>query len=115
MKLSVTHKHEESRAAVECAVTRYSNKLSRLLKTFAPDLVQIHGSFEKHPRKVEYTFSLNLSIPTGTLHATGIAPDVRSSVKKAFAELETQLKKHVQKLRRDYQWKRKRPRAPLPA
>ncbi len=115
MKLSVTHKHEESRAAVESAVARYSNKLSRLLKTFAPDLVQIHGSFDRHPRKVEFTFSLNLSIPTGSLHATGIAADVRSSVKKAFAELEAQLKRHVQKLRRDYMWKRKRPRAPIPA
>jgi len=115
MKLSVTHKHDDSRDAVEASVANYSVKLGRLLKSFAPDLVQLHGSFEKHPRKVEYTFSLNLSLPTGSFHSTGVASDVRSSVKAAFTELESQLKKHLAKLRRDVQWKRKRPRSPLPA
>ena len=115
MKLSVTHKHDESRDAVESSVTRYSEKLGRLLKSFAPDLVQLHGSFERHPRKVEFTFSLNLSLPTGSFHSTGVASDVRSSIKAAFTALEAQLKKHLDKLRRDYQWKRKRPRTPVPA
>ncbi len=111
MKISVSYKHSELREPVEAEAARYLSKLGKLLKSYAPDLVQLHGSFEKHPRKVEYTFSLNLSLPTGTLHSTGIGPDVRLSVKKAFAELEGQVKKHQSKLRRDYQWKRKRARA----
>jgi hypothetical protein len=34
---------------------------------------------------------------------------VRTSCKKAFAELVAQVKKHQAKLRKDYEWKRKRP------
>jgi ribosome-associated translation inhibitor RaiA len=36
---------------------------------------------------------------------------VRLSIKQAFAEIERQVKKHQSRLRRDYQWKRKRRRA----
>jgi hypothetical protein len=73
MKITISHKHAESRAAVETETSHHLEKLSRLLKPYAPDLVRVHGSFEKHPRKVEYTFSLNLSLPTGTLHSTIIS------------------------------------------
>ena len=111
MKVSVSYKHVEAREPVEREVSRYLSKLGKLLRSYAPDLVQLHASLEKHPRKTEYTFSLNLSLPMGTLHCTGVAADVRGSVKKAFAELEGQVKKHQSKLRKDYQWKRKRPRA----
>ncbi len=115
MKLSVSYKHVKFREPVEAETTRYVAKLGKLLKRYAPDLVQLHGSFAKQPRKVEFTFSLNLSLPTGTLHATGVGPNARLSVKKAFAELEGMVKKHQSKLRKDYQWKRKRARPEVPA
>jgi ribosomal subunit interface protein len=111
MKMSVSYKHVDLREPIEAETSRHLKKLGKLLKSYSPDLVQLHGSLDKHPRKVEYTFSLNLSLPTGTLHATGVAPDVRRSVKQAFSELEGQVKKHQSKLRKDYQWKRKRTRA----
>ncbi len=112
MKIAISYKHVELRQPVEIEAARYLGKLRKLLKSYAPDLVQLHGGLEKHPRKVEYSFSLNLSLPTGTLHATGVGPDVRRSVRQAFDEIETQVKKHQSRLRKDYQWKRKRPRAP---
>lgn len=115
MKISISYKHLEMREPVEIEMKRYLGKLAKLLKRYSPDLVQLHGSLEKHPRKAEYTFSLNLSLPTGTLHATGIGADVRLCVKHAFAEVEGQVKKHQSLLRRDYQWKRKRPRNAVPA
>ena len=111
MKISISYKHVDFREPVEAEAARHLKKLGRLLKSYEPDLVQLHGGFEQHPRKLEYTFSLNLALPTGTLHATGVGPDVRLSVKKAFAELEAQVKKHQSKLRKDYEWKRKRARA----
>lgn len=110
MKLSISHKLEESREPLEQETQRRLEKMRKLLKSYEPDLVQLHGNIEKRPRKQEYVFSLNLSLPTGTLHAVGVAPDVRACVKAAFAEIEAQIKKHMALLRKDYEWKRKRPR-----
>jgi len=47
------------------------------------------------------------------MHATGTGANVRASCKQAFHEMEVQVKKHQSLLRRDYEWKRKRPRARL--
>src|SRR3989442_7497870 len=109
MKLSINFKHVESHKPVEVEVERHVGKLEKLLKSYSPDLVQLHGTFSKHPRTDESSCSLNLSLPTGTLHATGTGATVRASCKKAFSELEAQVKKHQSKLRKDYEWKRKRP------
>jgi ribosome-associated translation inhibitor RaiA len=113
MKIAFSYKHVALREPVEAAATPFLTKLQRLLKSYSPDLLKLHGGFEKHPRKEEYSFSLNLSLPTGALHATGTASNVRSSVKQAFGELEGQVKKHQSRLRKDYQWKRKRAREPI--
>ena len=110
MKLSISYKHVDAHDAVEKQNARHIEKLSRLLKSYEPDLVQLHGVFSKNPHNQEHTFSLNLSLPTGTLHATGVGDTVRASCKKAFTELEVQVKKHQARLRKDYEWKRKRPR-----
>lgn len=109
MKLSLSYKNVDLREPIETEVARHLEKLNKLLKTYAADLVQVHASVEKHPRKVAYDFSLNLTLPTGSLHASGDGPDVRQSVKNAFVDLSSQLKKHQARVRRDYQWKRKRP------
>ena len=109
MKLFIRHSIEEWREPVETETQRHVVKLEKLLKRYVPDLVQLHGDIEKHPRKENYIFSVNLSLPTGTLHATGEGAEVRGSVKSAFAELEAQIKKHMALLRKDYEWKRKRP------
>jgi len=111
MKFSISYKHVDSHETVEEQSARHLNKLGRLLKSYQPDLVQLHGVFSKNPHNQEHAFSLNLSLPTGTLHATGTGENVRASCKKAFSELESQVKKHQERLRKDYEWKRKRPRA----
>jgi ribosomal subunit interface protein len=111
MKFSISYKHVESDDGVASQTARHTNKLARLLKAYDPDLVQLHGVFSMNPHHHQHSFSLNLSLPTGTLHATGIGNNIRASCKKAFSELEVQVKKHQQRLRKDYEWKRKRPRA----
>jgi ribosome-associated translation inhibitor RaiA len=110
MKLSLRYKNVEEREPVEMEVKHHAEKLGKLLKAYDGDLVQLHGACEKDGRKTGYTFSLNLVLPTGTLHATAAAAALRSSCKQAFGELEAQVKKHQQRLRKDYEWKRKRPR-----
>jgi ribosome-associated translation inhibitor RaiA len=111
MKLTIRHAHEEWREPVEKETQRQTAKLDKLLKKYSPDLVQLHGDIVKQPRKESYTFTVNLLLPSGTLHAAGEGSDVLAAVKMAFAEIRAQCKKHQALLRKDYEWKRKRPRA----
>jgi ribosomal subunit interface protein len=110
MKLSISYKHVESQQAIEKDVDRHVQKLNKFLKAYAPDLVQLHVVFGMNAHKEQYFCTLNLSLPTGSLHATGAGKNVRAGCKMAFSELEAQVKKHQALLRKDYQWKRKRPR-----
>ena len=114
LKTSFSYKQVELRQETEKEVNANAKRLEKFLKRFAPDLVQLHGVFERIPHKNSFALSLNLSLPTGTLHATGEGSDAAGSVRAAFAEVLTQLKKHMGKLRKDYEWKRKRARR-LPA
>jgi|SRR5215469_13676221 len=111
MRISYSHIEPAFRDAVDHEAGRHIEKLARFLKRYNGDLVQLHLSMEKEPHKTAYNLSLNLTLPTGTLHATGRSAEVRGAAKAAFAEIESQVKKHQQKLRKDYAWKRKRPRS----
>jgi ribosome-associated translation inhibitor RaiA len=113
MKISYSQIEAGSREAVEKECEHHIEKLNRLLKRYDPEVVQLHCSLEGTPRRTEYGFSLSLTLPTGSLHATGFGVDARAGVKVAFAEIESQVKKHQEKLRKDYVWKRKRARGPL--
>lgn len=110
MKIIYSNIGPAFRKAVEVEFTHQTEKLNRLLSRYDPDVIELHASLEKTPRRNEFNFSLNLTLPTGTLHATGTGGDVLGSAKTAFAEIEAQVKKHQQKLRKDYVWKRKRGR-----
>ena len=113
MKITYSQIETRFRESIEGEFAHHVEKLNRLLQHYAPDLVQLHGSLEKTPRNAGFEFSLHLTLPTGKLHATGSGADPRASAKAAFAEIETQVKKHQQKVRKDYVWKRKRGRGVL--
>jgi ribosomal subunit interface protein len=110
MKIFYSNIEPEHRKVIDGEAAHQIEKLKRLLKRYDPDLIELHLSVEKAPRKIEYVCSVNLRMPTGNLHASGTASDVRKSAKAAFAEIETQVKKHQERLRKDYLWKRKRGR-----
>ena len=110
MKVSYSQIENELRESIENECQRQVAKLNKLLKRYDPDLVQLHCTLEKTPRRTEFGLSLNLTLPTGSLQATGHGALARSGAKVAFAELENQLKRHQEKLRKDYTWKRKRSR-----
>ncbi|HWZ97289.1 MAG TPA: HPF/RaiA family ribosome-associated protein [Candidatus Dormibacteraeota bacterium] len=110
MKLSIVFKEVERHAPAEAAVQRCADKLSKLLKTYDPDLVQLHCVFSVSKRTGEFGLALNLTLPTGTMHATAESKHLPAACKSSFAELETQVKKHLARLRKEYEWKRKRPR-----
>jgi ribosomal subunit interface protein len=109
MKTSIHFKHVEAHQSIEKEIDRHTGKLNRLLKSYEPDLTQLHTTFSKNGRAEEFPCTLTLALPTGRLHATGTGALLRTSCKHAFSELESQLKKHQSRLRKDYEWKRKRP------
>ena len=109
MNVSISYRHVESQQAVATEVMRRLDKLGRLLRSYQPDLVQIKGVFSKNQRTDEESLVLTLSLPTGTLHATGNGKNVLAGCKKAFSDIEMQIKKHQSLLRREHEWKRKRP------
>jgi len=111
MKVCIRYSNVESPKTVAAVVERHLEKIQKLLKRYAPDLVQLHGSFEKHPHRAEFTFSVDLSLPTGTLCASAPGPSPRTSARNALSELEVQIKKHQALLRGDFEWKRKRGRS----
>lgn len=111
MKTSFSYKQPELREQTEKELQSNLKKLERFVKRFAPDLVQLHGAFAHIPHKKSFSLSLNLSLPTVTLHATGEADDVEGSIRAAFAEVISQLKKHMGKLPKGHEGKRKRERS----
>ncbi|HUO34347.1 MAG TPA: HPF/RaiA family ribosome-associated protein [Candidatus Acidoferrum sp.] len=111
MKTSYSNMHGDYRETVEKEANHHIEKLNRILKHYGQDAVQLHASLEKQPRTSQFEVALNLTLPTGALYASAVGADVRSGTKAAFAELERQVKKHQQKVRKDYLWKRKRGRA----
>jgi len=114
MKLSIVFKEVERHAPAEKSLRRCAEKLNKLLKSYDPDLVQLHCVFSMMPRTKEFGLALNLTLPTGTLHATDKSEHLPAVCKSTFAELETQVKKHIARLRKDHEWKRKRPRPAPP-
>jgi ribosomal subunit interface protein len=112
MNVSFSYRHVDSQQAVAIEVTRRLDKLSRLLKSYQPDLVQLKGVFSRNHRTDEQSLALTLSLPTGTLHAMGNGRNILAGCKKAFSDIESQVKKHQSLLRREHEWKRKRQSRP---
>ena len=108
MNVSISYKHVEAQQPVTVEVMRRLDKLNRLLRTYQPDMVQLKGVFSRNQRTDEQSCMLTLSLPSGTLHATGNGKNVLAGCKKAFSEIETQVKKLQSRLRREHEWKRKR-------
>ena len=65
MKLFYSNIEPEHRKVIDGEAAHQIEKLNRLLKRYDPDLVELHWSIEKAPRKIEYTCSMNLRLPTG--------------------------------------------------
>jgi ribosome-associated translation inhibitor RaiA len=78
-------------------------------------LVSLHLCYDRHPRKRAYVATLNLNLPAATLHACATHIEARSALRKAFDDIEMQINKHQRRLRKDYEWKRKRLRRPATA
>jgi ribosome-associated translation inhibitor RaiA len=108
MNIAISYRRVTLPQPIESVVDRQVHKINALLKSYAPDLVQLRGTLEANPHRPEFTFSVNLSLPTGMLHASAVSPDARTCARQALLELEAQIKKHQALLRKQFEWKGKR-------
>ena len=104
MNLHFSYKAAKS-ADVENEIQQHVQKLERRLKVFSPDLVHLHGTVDCGAGpKPGCEVSLNLRLPTGQLSAQDSGTNAQAAVKKAFAELISQLNKHKGLLRNEHKW-----------
>jgi len=108
MNIAISYRRVTQPQPIESVIERQVHKINALLKSYAPDLVQLRGTLETNPHRPEFIFSANLSLPTGMLHASAVGPDARACARQALLELESQIKKHQALLRKHFDWKRKR-------
>jgi len=106
MNLHFSYKAAKS-ADVEHEIQQHVEKLQRRLKMFSPDLVHLHGTVDCGAGpKVACEVTLNLRLPTGQIAAQDSGKNAQAALKKAFAELISQLNKHKGLLRNEHKWVR---------
>src|SRR5579883_882310 len=91
---------------VEHEVQNQVQKLGKRLQAFRPELVHLHGGFEKNSGREDLLVSLNLRLPSGQLTAQEIGANGVAALKAAFHDLTAQLNTHKQLLRNRYKWRR---------
>lgn len=101
MNVHFSYKHTVKTRPVEKLISRRTEKLRRLLKTFSPELVHLHGTLERQSPRHGFVSSLNLRLPVGQVHAVKTGRSVPDSLRVAFDELERQLQKEKELLRGD--------------
>jgi len=82
-------------------------KLERRLQAFNPDLVHFHAIVDEQNGQGAST-SLNLRLPTGQMAVQKSGENIMAAVKNAFADLLSQLNKHKELLRGQWNWKSRR-------
>ena len=92
MKIIYSNVEPDFRKAVEVEFNHQVEKLDRLFSRYNPDLAELHATVEKTPRRNEFNFSLNLTLPAGTLHATGVGADVWEAQRRPLPKLKRRRK-----------------------
>lgn len=80
--------------------------LARHVQHFGPDLTRLYAVLEKNGARHLYRATLRLHLPARTLVARAEHHELAPALNEAFVELERELVRHVEQLRRDALWRR---------
>ena len=108
MQVHFSYHNVPRTAQMDKVIQSHIQKLDKLLTHFAPDLVHLHGTLESNGAHQNTTCSLNLSLPTGQLHARQNDGNLLKDLQACFSNLTDQIKKHKDGLRREESWRRER-------
>lgn len=89
-------------------------KLQRRLQVFKPELVHFHAIIELEKGHSART-SLNLRLPSGQMAAQKSGENVLAAIKNSFNDLLSQVGKHKELLRGNWNWKGRRAQGKRPA
>ena len=109
MNVHITYKLHKT-PAIEKEINHLTDKVSKRLQVFRPELVHLRGSLEENSPREGTVVSLNLRLPTGQLAAHRSAANGIGAVKAAFDDLLQQITKHKGLLRTTHNWPRRRTR-----
>lgn len=91
----------------EREIERQTEKLSKRLQVFRPDLIHLHGNVAPSATNGGgITVSLNLRLPSGQMATQNTAPSAIGALKTCFHDLIHQLNAHKDLLRNRHQWHR---------
>src|SRR3954451_488306 len=109
MNVHVSYKVPKS-SDLEQQFNQSSEKLSRRLQVFRPDLVHLHATVEEGPARSGFHVRLDLRLPSGDIASSGHADRVATAIKSSFDDLIEQVTKHKDRLRAQHQWPRQQRR-----
>jgi RNA polymerase sigma factor (sigma-70 family) len=105
MERNVEYKDFEPDEKIRKLVDQLALKLEKNARTLSPDLSYLRLFAELIPAHKLYRISITLDLPGKTLVAKHEQHDLKATLRSAFDEIERQLKKYKEGLRREH-WKR---------
>jgi RNA polymerase sigma factor (sigma-70 family) len=82
-------------------------KLQRRLQVFKPELVHLHAIVD-HENGHSWGISVNLRLPSGQMAVQKSGANLPTAIKSGFADLISQVNKHKELLRGQWNWKSRR-------
>lgn len=109
MHVHFSYHHVVRDSLIDKTIATNLSKLEKLLSTFSPDLVHLHGLMEFTAPHQGSVCSLNLRLPTGQINSRHEGDTPLVALQDCFKQLIAQVKKHKAVVRGDGDWRRRKP------
>ena len=109
MLIDLSFHHVGRDPKIDKTIAANVRKLEKLLSSFSPDLVRLHGLMEFTAPHQGPVCSLNLWLPTGRLHFRHEGDTPLFAIHDCFKHLIEQVKKHMAVVRGEGEWRRRQP------
>ena len=109
MKVQVSYHNidKSSHAELEKNINDLAERhVARRLMKLSADTAQLHAHLEKSSHRERYLVKLQLSMPGGSLASAEESANLAAAIRKAFAELERDLERHLARIRGEDAWRR---------
>jgi DNA-directed RNA polymerase specialized sigma24 family protein/ribosome-associated translation inhibitor RaiA len=87
---------------LEEALRQATRRLERVVSRFDPETAFLRVVLAAHRKLPRYDVSTRLTVRGGMMHARETQPDPVAAVKRAFAELQSQFRRHASLVRREH-------------